>query len=239
MSAVMVSLLPLIIGASVGGLAWIIMTLLLLRSEGGLIKAVAFASGAITVRVLQFILFGYVFGVAIDTGGYEGFNLIRSTLLLVAGILLFITAAKTWSKGADPDAPPPRWMKALSGVSELTAFGMALLLMTVEIKQWVFTLSAIAVIDNAHLGLTGSILAYLFFIAAAQSLMLIPIVGSAVAPAQSAKMVKVPLDWLERNNRVITIVVSLIFSAWFLTQGTSGLLAHAAETAITKTPMIN
>ena len=37
------------------------LTLLLLRVEGGLIKAAAFAAGAMTVRLLQMILFGYVF----------------------------------------------------------------------------------------------------------------------------------------------------------------------------------
>ena len=65
MSNVLVSLLPLILGAAVVPI-WIIMVLFLLRSEGGLLKAAAFAAGAIIVRLVQGILFGYVFGAAAE-----------------------------------------------------------------------------------------------------------------------------------------------------------------------------
>jgi hypothetical protein len=61
-------LLPLIVGAAVLPL-WIIIALLLLRSEGGTSKAFAFAVGAMAVRVLQGILFGFVFGAA--AGGWH------------------------------------------------------------------------------------------------------------------------------------------------------------------------
>jgi hypothetical protein len=235
MGIVIINLLPLIIGCSVGGPAWIIMTLILLRGERGVIKAAAFAAGATTVRLLQFVLFGYAFGVTIEMGGDEAFYFVRSTLLLVAGILLFITAIKTWSKGDDPDAPPPKWINKLSQVSALMAFGMAFLMMMAAIKQWIFTLSAIAIIDAAHLGKAGSIFAYLFYIFAAQSLMLAPIVGSAMAPRRSTKAVEGMLKCLERKNRVITIVVSLIFGAWFLTKGLNGLVAHGVAAPIAKT----
>ena len=43
------------------------MVLFLLRSEGGLLKAAAFAAGAIIVRLVQGILFGYVFGKSADS----------------------------------------------------------------------------------------------------------------------------------------------------------------------------
>ena len=117
MSALLLSLLPLIIGCAVGGPAWIIMTLILLRSKAGVIKATAFAAGATTVRVLQYILFGYVFGEAVSKSSESAFDFVTSTLLLVAGVFLLITALKTWFKEYDPDAPPPKWMSALGGVS--------------------------------------------------------------------------------------------------------------------------
>jgi hypothetical protein len=62
---------------------------------------------------------------------------------------LLVTAYKKWRKEDDPDAPPPKWMSALSGLSTLKAFGMGALLMIVAVKQWVFTLSAIAIITVA------------------------------------------------------------------------------------------
>ena len=116
---------------------------------------------------------------------------------------------------------------------------MAVLMMLLAMKQWVFTLSAIAIIDEARLGTAFSALAYLIFVIAAQSLMIAPIVSSAVAPTRSAKMVEVMLRWLERNSRLITIAVSVIVGTWFLVKGTTGLMAHGVETPTTKTSTTN
>jgi hypothetical protein len=222
MDILLADLLPLIVASAVLPL-WIILTLLLLRGQGGVAKAAAFAAGAMGVRVVQGIVFGAIFSAAEDAGGAEESAIIASTLLLVVGILLLITAIKKWRKEDDPDAPPPKWMTTLGGLSALKAFGMGALLMAIAIKQWVFTLSAIAVIDEAQLSQAGSVLSYLFFVVAAQSLVLAPVIIAAVAPAQSAKLLNSALSWLERNNRVITIAVSSIFGVWFLWKGITGL----------------
>ena len=93
MDAVIVYLLPLIVGAALLP-AWIILALFLLRGEGGILKALAFAAGAMTVRLVQGVIFGYVFDTAADTYGESGSNLITSTLLLVVGIVMLISAAQ-------------------------------------------------------------------------------------------------------------------------------------------------
>jgi hypothetical protein len=222
MGTVIVYLLPLVVGAALLP-AWIILALFLLRGEGGVRKALAFAAGAMTVRLVQGVLFGYVFGAAADAYGESGSNLITSTLLLV-GLVMLISAVTKWRKEADPDAPPPKWMAVLGGLSALKAFGTGALLMALSIKQWVLTLSAIAVIEQAPLSHTGNVLAYLFFVLAAQSLVLAPILVSAVAPTQAARMLDAMQGWLERNSRVIVITVLLIFGGWLLWKGISGLI---------------
>jgi putative Mn2+ efflux pump MntP len=203
---------------------WIIMALFLLRGEGGVRKALAFAAGAMTVRLVQGVLFGYVFGTAADAYGESGSNLITSTLLLVLGILMLISAAKKWRKEEEPDVPPPKWMATLGGLSAIRAFGIGTLLMALSIKQWVFTLSAIAVIAQGELSLAGSALTYFFFVLAAQSLVLAPILVSAVAPVQAAMLLDPIQGWLERNNRAIVIAASSIFGVWFLWKGIAGLI---------------
>lgn len=228
-----VNLLPLAVGAAVGGPMWIIITLLLLRGNRGVSRAAAFASGAITVRILQFVLFSRIFGRVLKSGGKSELGLLSSILLLLAGIVLLVTAVKTWFKETDPEAPPAKWMAALGRVSAPMAFGMAVVMMSLGFKQWIFTLSAIAIIDEADLGKIVSVLAYILFIAAVQSLMLAPIIASAAAPAQSSKPVAAMLGWLERNSRGITIAVSLIFAVWFLSKSAAELLGprSAALTA--------
>lgn len=219
------NLAPLVIGAAIGGPMWIIMTLLLLRSEHGVFKATAFAAGAITVRLLQFVLFSRIFGAVLDSGGESELDLMSSILLLLAGIVLLITAVKTWFKETDPEAPPSKWLAVIGRISAPVAFGMAVAMMFLGFKQWVFTLSAIAVIDEAKLGKIASVITYLLFIAAAQSLMLAPIIASATAPAASSKIVGGLLGWLERHSRTITVGVSLIFAIFFLSKSAAELLA--------------
>jgi len=218
------ALLPLTVGAALLPV-WIVIVLFLLRGEGGVRRATAFVAGAVLVRLAQGILFGFVFGTAGDESGQEGATLIAPTLLLLVGVVMLITGVKKWRKEEDPDDPPPRWMTMLDGVPPLKAFGLGALLMAVAIKQWVFTLSAIAVVEEAQLTPVGSMLAYLFFVLAAQSLMLAPIVVVAAAPAQSARLLATAETWLTRNSRVIMIAVSLIFGLWFLWKGVTGLLA--------------
>ena len=67
-------------------------------------------------------------------------------------------------------------------------------------------------------------LVYLFFVVAAQSLVLAPILVSAVAPTQAARMLDAMQGWLERNSRVIMIAVLLIFGVWLLWKGIAGLI---------------
>ncbi len=239
MMELLLNLLPLVIGAAIGGPMWIIVTLLLLRSEHGVFKAAAFAAGAITVRLLQFALFNHVFRAVLDSGGDSEMGLMSAILLLLAGIALLITAVKTWCKETDPDAPPPKWMAALNRISAPLAFGMAVVMMFLGFKQWVFTLSAIAAIDEAKMGRISNILIYLLFIAAAQALMLAPIIASALAPAQSTKIVAATLGWLERNSRAITIIVSLLFAVWFLSKSGSELLGHTGEAILGGNLMTN
>jgi hypothetical protein len=214
------SLLLLVVGAVVLPLD-VFVVLLLLRSRRGVVTAAAFAAGAMAVRVLQGVLFGYVFGTAMDADAHD---VLVSTLLLVVGILSLITAVKAWFKEVDPDAPPSTWMKRLGGVSAATAFGMGALLMAIGIKQWVFTLSAIATIDDAHLGWTGNALVYFAFIVAAHSLVLAPIVLCTAAPARAATVLDWLQGWLARNGRVTMLLVSLVLGVWFLFKGISGFL---------------
>jgi hypothetical protein len=213
-------LLMVSIGAAVMPL-WLIMALLLLPGEGGLGKAAAFAAGAAAMRLLQGVLFGMVFS-GVPAG--DGRGALVSTLLLVLGLLLLSVAYRKWRKEEDPDESP-KWMSKLSGMSLPKAFGAGALLMLIAMKHWVFTLSAIGVIEAAQPGLATAVLAYLGFVLLAQVLLLLPIAAYALAPAPTGKLLSTADRFLQRHNRTISIAISLIFGAWFLWQGVTGMLA--------------
>lgn len=223
MGDVFVTLLPVIAGATLVPV-YPIVVLLLLQSQRGLGKAIAFVAGAVAVRLVQGILFGFVFGAAAEAYPDGGSEVIASTLLLIIGILLLIGAYKKWRKEADPDEPTPQWMATISGLSGLRAVGTGALFLAVSVKQWVFTLAAIDVIQGAGLGTTTSIAAYLLYTVATQVLVLLPILLVAVAPQRSAQTLTAAQSWLERNNRVILVTASLVFGVWFFYKGISGLM---------------
>jgi hypothetical protein len=218
----MTDLLALIVVAMLDPV-WIIVVLLLLRTERGLIKAAAFSIGALMVRVLQGLLFGDVFAEAARAGGDESPSIIASTLLLVVGIFLLIVAVKKWRKEPDPDAPPPKWIASLQTISIFKAFGMGALLMATAIKQWFFTLSAIAVIDEAQWGQLSSVLAFTLFVVCVHAPGLVPIVLSRVAPIQLSTSLTAFGGWVDRNNRAISVSASFAFGVFFLWKGMTGL----------------
>jgi hypothetical protein len=188
------------------------------------VKAVAFVSGGVIMRLLQGVLFSLVIGVACQVNSEPGPKLIVSTLLLIVGLLLLVTALKQWRKQDDPDAPTPQWMTAISGCSALKAVGAGALFPIVAVKQWVFTLSAIGVVGEAELSGKARVGFYLLFVLATQTPALGPIIAYAVAPHRTDKPLRVIRAWLERNNRAIVIVMSLTFGAWFLFKGVTGLM---------------
>ena len=151
MGDVLVALLPLMVSAALVP-ARVIVVLLMLRGPGGLGTAAEFVGGMTIVRLAQGVLIGFVLAEALDMAGDDERGHIAAILLLVLGILLWATAARTILKEADPDDPPPAWLGRLQSASPLAAFGFGAALIAIAAKQWVFTLGALAVIGEASLG---------------------------------------------------------------------------------------
>ena len=102
MLAVIVDLIPLILGAMLAPI-YPIIVLLLLQSERGLGKAIAFVAGAVAVRLLQGVIFGLVFAPAVDAETGAGLALIGPTLLTLIGVLLLVMGVKKWRKSSDDE----------------------------------------------------------------------------------------------------------------------------------------
>ncbi|WNZ22628.1 hypothetical protein HJG54_06990 [Leptolyngbya sp. NK1-12] len=216
-------LLPMILGTALAPI-WIIIVLLILRSQNGLIKATAFVVGTTVVRLLQGIIFGHIFRNS-EVGGTDGGpSPIVSMLLVVLGILLLISAVKKLLKEDDLDAPPPKWMSRFDRATALSLVGLGALITLIAPKLWVFTLSAIGVISDANLSPSEEFQTFLLYILIAQALIILPLVLYAIAPRQSASLLQAASDWLTQYNRQITLTVSFIFGSLFLWKGISGLL---------------
>jgi hypothetical protein len=220
MGTVLLSLLPLIIAASILPM-WFIISLLLIRSEHGLPKAAAFSLGAMIVRVLQGLLVGLVAREASDEPTTKG--LIAAIVLMLLGIALWGAAVVTWCREHPRAGPPPKWLGKLTKISALHAFGVGAVLMAFSVKPLVFTVSAITTIDQANLNPVLRVIAFLIFVIGAQSLVLSPVIISTLMPDRATRMLDATQQWLERNNKVLTILLSVIFGSWFFYKGTNDL----------------
>lgn len=222
MGEVIVKLIPFIIGSAVVPLQIMMIIVLLGSPSQGLLKATFLFLGMTVVRLLQGVFFGLVLSPIAGEGG--GKSPVVSALLMILGILLLITAYKQWRNEDDPDGPPPKWMTMLDSLTPLKAFGMGAGLVLISGKFWVFTLSAIGLIEEAQLGQPSSSLAFLLFILLAQSLLLMIILVRLFIPAKSRSLLENISVWLSKYNRPIVMTVSLVFGLLFLIQGVTGLL---------------
>lgn len=224
MVSVLTSLIPFILGSAIVPLQIIIVILILTGKDRGPLKAILFVLGMTLARLVQGVLFGLAFtgGSGNPADAAEGVPWIKSTALVLLGILLLATAYKQWAKEPDPDAPPPKWMAMFDDLSLIRAFVLGAGLILIAAKLWVFTLSALSVIGEAQLGQPDSTVAFLWYILLAQSLLIIPILIRLLLPGKAGQWLGAFSSWLEKHNRVIVIIVSLIFGLLFLYQGVMG-----------------
>jgi hypothetical protein len=115
-------------------------------------------------------------------------------------------------------------MATLGSLSPLKAFGAGALFITIAVKQWVFTLTAIDVIQGGMPSIAGFAGLYLLYTLATQALVLPPILAYALAPQRADKPLRAAQAWLGHNSRTIAIAVSLIFGLAFFYKGLTGLI---------------
>jgi hypothetical protein len=224
MSELVMTLIPLAVGSAVVPIQ-IIITILLLRSPGGRMTAVAWVAGMTAVRLLQGLVFGLLLrGRRGDAAGADGgSSVLVSVILLVLAIVFYVVAARQLLKHPDDDAPPPKWMAMLDGVAPGKAFLLGVGLVAISAKFWVFTLGAIAAIGDARLGSGGSIVAFLLFVALAESIHLAAVGFAYAAPARADAGLARFSALLGRYNGPIMIVLGLVFGTWFLAKALTGL----------------
>jgi hypothetical protein len=216
------TLLPLIVASALVPVQ-ITLTVLLLRASVG--TAAAWVGGMTATRLVQGLLFGLVFaGAGVASGGDDGPGPAVSVVLLVVALLFLTKAAKVLLGGGDDDdAPPPKWMKLTDSVTAGKAFLFGAGYVAVAAKLWVFTLGAIGAIDEAGLGRTASAALFLLFVALAEAIPIAVVAYAALAPSSSRIVLDRVSAWLEKNTRVIVIVLGFVFGVWFLLKALQGL----------------
>lgn len=216
--------LLLVIVATITVPIYTIIGLLFLQSERGRQKASALIAGAVTIRLIQGVLFGFIFGQVEEKYPDAGPDILVAILLLTIGMLLLTKAYQAWRKEPDPEDSLPTWMSSISESTATKAAGVGALYVLASPKQWVFTQIALGIIIDAEVGPTVGTALYLFFVLGTQITLLIPLILVTMAPQRMTPPLQSAFAWLGRHNQTILMIVSLVFGLWFTYKGISSLL---------------
>jgi hypothetical protein len=213
-------LIVLAVGGSIAP-PLLLLTVLLLGFQRSLLNAMALVLGYFTVcaaiGVAWLILFSGVVGaVSIASTIGRGMSLIVGSLLIVLGLknLLLNTPNRA--------ASAARWMESVSSMAPAKAFGIGMALFPIQIKNLTNFKACMNLISPANLSPQGSIVALVVVLL----VFAIPVLGIiglyAAQPHRASNMLGSFREWMQNNNRTITVVLCFVFGVFFLVRGISG-----------------
>lgn len=221
----MIDLLAQLLPLGVGGAFSPVPTticIMLLSNRKPLARAPAYVLGFGTVLV--------AIGILALTGFGRGFGpdersfTIGHTIDATAGVLFLVFALKTWLNAPDPNAPPPKWMAAIESSTMGEAFLVGVITMVTNVTTLVLYVSGLKEIVTANVDIVGSFIALALFILLVMVELLVPIAIYAVAPVHASSILSSAKRWLEKNNRVVTIILLVAYGIFLLAKSIPSLL---------------
>jgi hypothetical protein len=216
MSDLLPGLIVLAIGGSIAP-PLLLLTILFLGSLRPLPNATALVLGYVTTCAATGIV-----GLTLFGGGESAASTTGRIISVTVGGLLVVLGLRSLLQAADPDAQPPRWMESISSMSPPRAFAFGMALFPLQIKNLAIFVACVNLIAAASLNPRSSVVALgvVLLVFAIPVLVLIGLY--AAVPQLASKMLCHLRAWMETNNRAITVVLCLVFGAFFLLRGLWG-----------------
>jgi hypothetical protein len=216
MSDLLPGLVVLAIGGSIAP-PLLLLTILFLGSQRPLPNAGALMLGYFTTCAVIGIS-----GITLFGGAEDAVSTVGRVISVTVGVLLLVLGLRTVLAPPDPDSTPPKWMESIDSMSPPRAFGFGMVLFPLQVKNLAIFVASLNLIIVSNLGPESSIVALglVLFIFAIPVLALIGLY--VAAPQRASKMLVSLRTWMEKNNRTITVVLCLVFGAFFLLRGFMG-----------------
>jgi hypothetical protein len=216
MSDLLPGLVVLAIGGSIAP-PLLLLTILFLGSQRPLPNAGALMLGYFTTCAVIGIS-----GITLFGGAEDAVSTVGRVISVTVGVLLLVLGLRTVLAPPDPDSTPPKWMESIDSMSPPRAFGFGMVLFPLQVKNLAIFVASLNLIIVSNLGPESSIVALglVLFIFAIPDLALIGLY--VAAPQRASKMLVSLRTWMEKNNRTITVVLCLVFGAFFLLRGFMG-----------------
>jgi threonine/homoserine/homoserine lactone efflux protein len=135
-----------------------------------------------------------------------------AVLQLVLGVLFLLLAARSWRHRprAGQDPTMPSWMGAIATITPLKAFGLGLLLSSVNPKNLALGIAGGSAIGTAADDVTTAVVGVVVFVVVASASVAVPVIGYVVAE----RRMREPLDelrrWLTLHNSAVMSVLLLV-----------------------------
>jgi threonine/homoserine/homoserine lactone efflux protein len=216
----LLALIPIAIAAALQP-PQVIALMVLLQTRRSLANGLAYAGGMTAFRLTMGALFWVVVSSveqAVESGGGQ-FDLVVGAVLTVLGLVLAVYALRRGFSARGEDDAAASWLQKLQSVSPWQAALVGIAFLALDPKDWLMDLSAVDLVAAADLSGLASLLAYLWFVLMAQSLVIIPLLFVLVTPQKGQESLASLTAWLERHARAIEITVAALLSIFFLYAG--------------------
>lgn len=219
--------LPFAVGLALSPFPLVAMTLILGSGHGraeAVVFALASVAGVAAVGAVVLVVAGD------DAAEADGDPAVWvSVARLALGLLLLAYAAKGLVTrvrgGAGVDAGPPRWSRALEGLTPARAAGLGLLASALNPKNLALSVAAAAAIAQAGLG-PGAAAASLAVVVAIGTLgVTVPLGLAAILGPRSDPVLAVVKGWVERHSPLIMALLALVLGALLIAEAAAGLSA--------------
>jgi hypothetical protein len=219
----MIDLLPQLIVLAVGGsiAPALLLTILFLGSQRPLPNATALVLGYFAVYAAVGVAGLVLFGGTAGAAGSTAFTINR-VISVTLGVLLIVLGLRRLFRTRDPDASLPGWMESVSYITPAKAFGIGIVLFPLQIRILAIFIACINLIATASLRTQESIVALVLMLLIFAIPVLVLIGLYTAVPQRASNMLESLRRWMEKNNRAITVVLCLVFGAFFLVRGFSG-----------------
>ena len=217
MSDSLPGLIVLALGGSVAP-PLLLLSILFLGSQRPLPNAGALALGyfatCAVIGISGLVLFG---------GAESAVSTVGRVISATVGALLIVLGLRSLLQSPGPGASPPAWIESIDSISPPMAFGVGMALFPLQVKNLAIFVACLNLIIASSLSLKGSIaeLALVLVVFAIPVLVLIGLY--AAAPQRAQAMLGFLRTWIGKHNRTVTVVVCVVFGAFFLVRGLMGV----------------
>jgi hypothetical protein len=218
-------LLPFALGVALSPMPIIAMILMLITPRAR-VNGIVFVLGWIVgVGVAGAIFLALASPTNASSGGQPADWV--SWVKLALGLLLIFLAVKEWRArpAAGTEAPMPKWMGMLDGITAAKAGGLAILLSALNPKNLIFIVGGAAAVGQTGISTGDQVIAWVVFALIASIGVAAPLVIYFAMGDRAAKVLDGLKTWLGQNNTAVMAVLCLIIGVKLIGDAITGLSA--------------